>query len=109
MALGSPAGLMIVRTHGASSLKCYRTILREQAPAMKVAYGSGFPQYAADALDVSVGDIFTTRTRGGRLCIFSDHEWLDNLAGFVEGMRVNQTCMTSSVASLLRSSNVPTL
>lgn len=99
---GEPKGIIVEH-------RALCTSLREQAQALEVGYGSRFLQYAAYTFDFSVGDIFTILTSGGCLCIPSDNERHNNLAGPMERMRVNQACLTSSIVSLLRPSDVPSL
>ena len=85
------------------------TSLRGQGQAMEVKPGSRFLQYAAYTFDPSVGDIFTTLTHGGCVCIPSEAERQNDLARAMERMQVNQACLTPTVVSLIQPSEVPSL
>lgn len=71
--------------------------------------GSRVLQFAAYTFDVSIQDIFTTLQNGGCVCVPSDAQRLDDLAGAINGMRVNWTFLTPTVAKLLAPANVPGL
>ena len=66
-------------------------------------------QFASHAFDVSVAEIFYTLQRGGCVCVASDHDRLNNLAGAVGRLKVNLLELTPSVAMLLKPADVPTL
>jgi amino acid adenylation domain-containing protein len=99
---GEPKGIVIEH-------RSLCTSLREQGQSMEVGRASRFLQYAAYTFDVSVGDIFTTLTHGGCLCIPSEADRQNDLARAMERMQVNQACLTSSVANLIQPSEVPSL
>lgn len=66
-------------------------------------------QFSAHTFDVVVKDIFTTLSFGGCVCIPSEHERLNDLAGAINSMRVNFATLTPTVASLLNPADVSTL
>ncbi|KAK2598655.1 hypothetical protein N8I77_012050 [Diaporthe amygdali] len=66
-------------------------------------------QFTAYTSDVSIGEIFTSLTRGATVCIPSDEERMNDLAGAMERMRVDWAFLTPSVASLLNPDHVPSL
>lgn len=66
-------------------------------------------QFAAYTFDVSIGDIFTTFSQGGCLAIPSEHDRMNDLAGAIVRMNVNNACLTPTVVSLLRAEDVPCL
>ena len=99
---GEPKGIVVEH-------RSLCTSLREQGQAMEIGRASRFLQYATYTFDVSIGDIFTTLTHGGCLCIPSEAERQNNLARAMERMQVNQACLTSTVASLIQPSEVPSL
>ncbi|KAM0461612.1 hypothetical protein ACHAPV_004320 [Trichoderma viride] len=66
-------------------------------------------QFAAYTFDVSISDIFATLMYGGCICIPSEMQRLNDLAGFIRSKRVNQAGLTPAVANLLDPSEVPCL
>ncbi|KAH6990471.1 hypothetical protein BKA56DRAFT_610075 [Ilyonectria sp. MPI-CAGE-AT-0026] len=71
--------------------------------------GSRNLQFTAYTSSVSIGEIFTSLSRGATVCIPSDHERMNDLAGIMERMGVHWAFLTPSVASLLDPNHVPTL
>jgi len=66
-------------------------------------------QFSAYTFDISITDIFTTLAFGGTVCVPTEHERLNNLAGAINRMSVNHAALTPTVARFLRPGNVPTL
>ncbi|KAK8017291.1 Nonribosomal peptide synthetases (NRPS) [Apiospora rasikravindrae] len=68
-------------------------------------------QFTAYTSDVSIGEIFTSLTRGATVCIPSDEERMNmnDLAAAMERMHVDWAFLTPSVASLLDPNKVPSL
>lgn len=66
-------------------------------------------QFAAYTFDVSNQDIWTTLMHGGCVCVPSDDERLNDIAGAINRMAVNWTFLTPTVARLLTPALVPTL
>ena len=99
---GEPKGIVVEH-------KALCTSVREIGKVLAVRHGSRVLQYAAYAFDVSVGDIFTTLTHGGCLCIPSEEDRRGQLEQAIRTMNVNQACLTSTVASLLKPADVPSL
>ncbi|KAF4630787.1 hypothetical protein G7Y89_g7349 [Cudoniella acicularis] len=64
-------------------------------------------QFSAYTFDVSIAEIFTTLMRGGCVCVPSEEERYNDLAGAINRMDVNFLDLTPTVASLLRPSDVP--
>ncbi|KAK3294121.1 uncharacterized protein B0H64DRAFT_399754 [Chaetomium fimeti] len=99
---GKPKAIVIDHAAFCSSIRghgetlCYRK-------------GSRNLQFTAYTSDVSMGEIFTSLSRGATVCIPSDDERMNDLAGAMERMRVDWAFLTPSVASLLRPDHVPTL
>ncbi|KAI0467781.1 hypothetical protein F4859DRAFT_224755 [Xylaria cf. heliscus] len=71
--------------------------------------GSRNLQFTAYTSDVSMGEVFTSLSRGATVCIPSDNERMDDLAGAIGRMQVDWAFLTPSVASLLHPDHVPTL
>ncbi|KAH8665275.1 hypothetical protein BGZ60DRAFT_540731 [Tricladium varicosporioides] len=66
-------------------------------------------QFAAYTFDVSLEEIITTLILGGTVCVPSEFDRMNDIAGAMARMRVNWTELTPTVASLLDPSMVPTL
>ncbi|KAK4153960.1 hypothetical protein C8A00DRAFT_33292 [Chaetomidium leptoderma] len=66
-------------------------------------------QFSAYTFDISITDIFTTLAFGGVVCVPTEHERLNDLAGAIDRMRVNHAALTPTVARFLRPDAVPTL
>ncbi len=66
-------------------------------------------QFSAYTFDISITDIFTTLAFGGTVCVPTEHERLNDLAGAINRMRVNHAALTPTVARFLHPDAVPTL
>ncbi|KAF7512376.1 hypothetical protein GJ744_001944 [Endocarpon pusillum] len=66
-------------------------------------------QFAAYTFDVSCADIFTTLQRGGCICVPSEHDRVNDLAGAINKFQCNWAFLTPTVASLLPTDGIPTL
>ncbi|KAL4862973.1 hypothetical protein BDV12DRAFT_34759 [Aspergillus spectabilis] len=66
-------------------------------------------QYAAYTFDVSIAETYITLTQGGCVCIPTDGERMNDIAGAITRLQANWTFLTPSVASLLKPNEVPTL
>ncbi|KAL1839673.1 hypothetical protein VTJ49DRAFT_1283 [Mycothermus thermophilus] len=66
-------------------------------------------QFSAYTFDISITDIFTTLAFGGTVCVPTEHERLNDLAGAINRMRVSHAALTPTVARFLRPKAVPTL
>jgi non-ribosomal peptide synthetase component F len=76
---------------------------------MKVTTASGVLQFAAHACDVIISDICTTLIHGGYVCIPSEHDRMNNLAGATNSLNVTQVYSTTTLASQLHPDQVPDL
>lgn len=83
--------------------------IREHGQFMRFGSTSRVLQFAAYTFDVSIAEIFTTLVYGGCICIPSDHDRMNDLAGTINRMKVNWAYLTPSVANLLRPELVPGL
>ncbi|KAJ4387234.1 hypothetical protein N0V93_007823 [Gnomoniopsis smithogilvyi] len=99
---GKPKAIMIDHSAFTSSMRGHGETL---------CYNKGGRnlQFTAYTSDVSIGEIFTSLTRGATVCIPSEEERMNDLAGAMERMRVDWAFLTPSVASLLDPDHVPTL
>ncbi|KAH6670809.1 nonribosomal peptide synthase [Halenospora varia] len=66
-------------------------------------------QFASYTFDNSLAEIFFTLMRGGCVCVPSEHDRFNDLAGAINKLRVNFMDITPTVASFLRPSEVPTV
>ncbi|KAH7407957.1 nonribosomal peptide synthase [Cadophora sp. MPI-SDFR-AT-0126] len=66
-------------------------------------------QFAAYTFDNSLAEIFITLMRGGCVCVPSEHERFNDLAGAINRLNVNFMDITPTVASFLNPSDVPTV
>jgi len=82
------------------------TSAREHGSVMRVNAQSRVLQFAAYTFDVSIGEIFTTLIHGGCICVPSESDRMDDLAGFINRKHVNWAYLTPSVASLLKPADV---
>ncbi|MCJ1432601.1 hypothetical protein MMC27_001958 [Xylographa pallens] len=99
---GKPKGIVIEH-------KAVCTSAREHGRKIKLNTSSRVLQFAAYTFDISFSDIFVTLIYGGCVCIPSEHDRMNNLVGAMQSMRVNQACLTATVASQLRPEDVPSL
>ncbi|KAM0346346.1 hypothetical protein ACHAPU_005777 [Fusarium lateritium] len=66
-------------------------------------------QFASHTFDASIMEILSTLLVGGCICIPSDEQRVNDLAGAITTLDVNWTLLTPSVASVLKPGSVPTL
>ncbi|KAH7370161.1 hypothetical protein BKA65DRAFT_387194 [Rhexocercosporidium sp. MPI-PUGE-AT-0058] len=85
------------------------TSLLANGSFMKFGPESRVCQFAAYTFDISISDIFTTLLFGGLVCIISDKDRHDNLAGAMRSLHVNKANLTPTVASLIEPADVPEL
>ncbi|KAF4501274.1 non-ribosomal peptide synthetase [Fusarium agapanthi] len=77
----------------------------------RLGYGSDSKvlQFASYTFDNSLAEIFTTISLGGCVCVPSDHERLNDLAGAINRYSTTLADITPTVACFLEPSEVPTL
>ncbi|KAI3581769.1 hypothetical protein IWW34DRAFT_903772 [Fusarium oxysporum f. sp. albedinis] len=85
------------------------TSARAHGRLMKVTASSRVLQFAAHACDVIISDIFTTLLHGGCVCVPSEHDRMNNLAGAINSLNVTQAYLTTTLASQLLPDQVPGL
>jgi len=66
-------------------------------------------QFAAWTFDASIEDVFMAFMAGGCVCIPSDADRLNDLVGAINKFQANWANLTSSVATLMKPSDVPSL
>ncbi|KAF9765373.1 hypothetical protein IL306_002344 [Fusarium sp. DS 682] len=99
---GLPKGAIIEHTS-------FTTGGTAHAKAIKMTSASRVLQFASHTFDASVMEILSTLLVGGCICIPSDDERLNDLAGVIKKFNVNWTLLTPSVASVLKPGSVPAL
>ena len=82
------------------------TSAREHGPFITLGNSSRVLQFAAYTFDISIGDIFVTLIHGGCICIPSEHDRMNNLAGAINSMNVNHANLTPTVASQIQPGDV---
>ncbi|KAH8667321.1 hypothetical protein BGZ60DRAFT_564547 [Tricladium varicosporioides] len=71
--------------------------------------GSRVLQFATYTFDASVAEIFFTLMHGGTICIITEYDRINNLAGIMRSMEITWTFLTPTVAALVDPEDVPTL
>ena len=99
---GKPKGVVLEHRGIATSAKYH-------GPLLGYEENSRVLQFASYTFDNSLAEIFTTLMHGGCVCVPSDHERLNDLAGVINRHRVTFIDITPTVATFLNPSEVPTL
>jgi amino acid adenylation domain-containing protein/non-ribosomal peptide synthase protein (TIGR01720 family) len=99
---GKPKG--VVLEHRAIVTSAYAT-----GTAYNWGPSSRVLQFASYTFDNSLAEIFFTLMRGGCVCVPSEHERFNDLAGAINRLKVNFMDITPTVASFLRPSDVPSV
>ncbi|KAF4996187.1 hypothetical protein FGRMN_4635 [Fusarium graminum] len=79
------------------------------AKAIGMTPASRVLQFASHTFDASIMEILSTLLVGGCICIPSEEQRINDLAGTITRLNVNWTLLTPSVASVLKPGSVPTL
>ncbi|KAF9890441.1 hypothetical protein FE257_005846 [Aspergillus nanangensis] len=98
---GKPKGIVILHK-GMCSLVAHN-------PDMGIDRFSRMLQFSAYTFDTSNSEIFITLSLGGCVCIPSEEDRLNNLAGSMNDLRVTNAFLTPSVALFLSPETLPTL
>ncbi|KJZ80406.1 hypothetical protein HIM_00256 [Hirsutella minnesotensis 3608] len=99
---GRPKGVMISHSAFASSSTAY-------AQALGLESGRRVLQFSSYSFDASLNEILVVLMHGGVVCVASDTERVEDLAGFIRRERVDWAILTPSVARLLSPNDVPQL
>jgi amino acid adenylation domain-containing protein len=99
---GIPKGIMIEH-------RALCTAVSALASPMRITCTSRVLQFASYIFDLSFGDIFVTLSQGGCVCVPSEHERVNDLAGAIVRMNVNTACLIPSVARILYPEDVSCL
>lgn len=101
---GMPKGILIPHRAFSSSIRGHGKVLRFTTGA-----GSRNFQFTAYTSDVSIGEIFTSLALGSCVCVPSDWDRKNDIAGAMRDLNVNWAFFTPSVATLLTPQEVPSL
>lgn len=99
---GVPKGIIVEHKALCSSAKAHGAVMRLEERSRVL-------QFAAYTFDVSIGEMFSTLMHGGCVCVPSEKDRMENLAGFINKYRVNSVYLTPTVANLMYPEDVPTL
>ncbi|KAF2814013.1 amino acid adenylation [Mytilinidion resinicola] len=97
---GKPKGIVLEHYN-------LRTCAVAMGPVLGFSSETRALQFAAYTFDVSLQDIFTTLQFGGTVCVISDDERYNDLAGGINSRRANWADLTATVSGMLRPSDVP--
>ncbi|CEJ57901.1 hypothetical protein PMG11_06578 [Penicillium brasilianum] len=96
---GLPKGVVVEHRNACSVLPSHAALQRKTST-------SRYLQFAAFTWDFCVGEIFANLISGGCVCMPSEHDRMNDLAGAMERLKINQASLTPTVASLLSPSTV---
>lgn len=99
---GVPKGVALEHAALCTSIKAHGSAFRMDSNTRAI-------QFAAHTFDATIHDVFTTLILGGCVCIPSEHSRINNLTRVMDDMKVNFAMFTSTVASMLVPTEVPTL
>ncbi|KAK2028470.1 amino acid adenylation domain-containing protein [Colletotrichum zoysiae] len=100
---GKPKGVVVTHRAFCSSSGGFSKAIHLDTPKARVL------QYSSFSFDISMLEILSTLMAGACICIPSEEERMNNLAGCISGMDVNWAMLTPSVASLMSPKEVPSL
>lgn len=99
---GKPKGVLM--SHSAMS-----TSIVHHGPAFGASPSWRTLQFAAHTFDISMTEFFTTIAFGGCICVPSEHDRMNDLAGAITALKVNVALVVPTVANLISPEQVPTL
>ncbi|RYP52241.1 hypothetical protein DL768_002560 [Monosporascus sp. mg162] len=99
---GAPKGIMVEH-------RALCTAAQSLAAPMRVSSRIRFLQFAAYTFDLNYGNIFITLSQGGCICVPSENERVNDLAGGIVRMNANTACLICSVARMIQPWDVPSL
>ncbi|KAL2419945.1 Nonribosomal peptide synthetase GRA1 [Exophiala dermatitidis] len=97
---GEPKGVVVEHRNAASGLPAQAAVQGKNST-------SRYLQFAAFTWDFCVGEMFANLLHGACICMPSEHDRLNNLAGAIKAMGINQASLTPTVAKLLHPSDTP--
>jgi amino acid adenylation domain-containing protein len=99
---GRPKGVILEHAAMVTSAHAHGTNLG-------VGPGTRFLQFASYTFDNSLEEMFTTLQRGGCVCVPSEDQRMNNLAGAIAELEANFMDLTPTVASLIKPAEVPSI
>lgn len=99
---GKPKGVVLEH-------KALVTSAHAHGSALGVGPDTRFLQFSSYTFDNNLEEIFTTLMRGGTVCVPSDHERMNDLAGAATRLRANFMDLTPTVATYLNPADMPTI
>ncbi|KAG8411848.1 Nonribosomal peptide synthetase [Metarhizium acridum] len=99
---GRPKGIVVEHRNLASSSFAH-------GRQFKINQSTRVFQFAAYTFDISCADVFTTLQRGATICIPSEYERINDLAGAVTKYQADWMFVTPTVAQLIDPDSVPSL
>ncbi|KAI4211729.1 MAG: hypothetical protein LQ351_005503 [Letrouitia transgressa] len=99
---GKPKGVVLEHRALVTSSKAHGT-------ALGIGPDSRFLQFSSYTFDNTLEEIFTTLMRGGVVCVPSDHDRFNDLAGAITRLRANFMDLTPTVATYLNPSDMPSI
>ena len=107
----------VIFTSGSTGVPKGVLITHRAASSSIVAHGSAFDvdsssrtlQFSSLTFDACIFEIFTTLVTGGCLCIPSDADRVNDLAGAINNMFINTVMLTPTVLALLDPESVPSV
>ncbi|KAJ5727052.1 acetyl-CoA synthetase-like protein [Penicillium malachiteum] len=99
---GQPKG--VANHHGAVSGS-----LQAVNETFGLSTSTKFLQYASFSFDASICELFAPLVVGGTVCIPSESERIEDLAGVMEKLNVTDASLTPSIVATLKPENLPTL
>ncbi|PSN65088.1 nonribosomal peptide synthetase-like protein [Corynespora cassiicola Philippines] len=99
---GKPKGILL--EHGPF---CYSS--QQFAKWVRMDKTDRVLQFSNHIFDISLTEILSTLLVGGCICIPSEEDRVDNLAGFIRSVRANALYLTPSVASTLDPCSLPSV
>ncbi|OJJ42483.1 hypothetical protein ASPZODRAFT_137284 [Penicilliopsis zonata CBS 506.65] len=82
------------------------TSIASFSPALHLQADSRVLQFAAYTFDISYGEIFAPLLLGATVCILSEHDRLNDLAGAIRRLGATWACLTPTVAGLIQPAEV---
>jgi amino acid adenylation domain-containing protein/non-ribosomal peptide synthase protein (TIGR01720 family) len=99
---GKPKGIVLEHRN-------MRTCSTSMGPVLDFGPHTRALQFAAYNFDVSLQDIVTTLQFGGAICVISDEERMNNLAGGINRTQANWADLTATVSGMLNPKDVPSM
>ena len=99
---GNPKGVVLEHQALVTSSHAHGT-------ALGIGQDSRFLQFSSYTFDNNLEEIFTTLMRGGTVCVPSDHERMNDLAGAATRLEANFMDLTPTVATYLNPAEMPTI